>query len=55
MNNAIEKKTFYVLAAVVYYIVTSIAALLLGIIQPATHNKGWIQLGFLFMIMIAID
>ncbi|KRF67236.1 hypothetical protein ASG99_16545 [Bacillus sp. Soil768D1] len=37
MNNANEKKSFYILAAVVYYIITSIAALLLGIIQPATH------------------
>jgi membrane protease YdiL (CAAX protease family) len=37
MNKPNEKKLFYVLAAVVYYIVTSIAALLLGIIQPATH------------------
>jgi membrane protease YdiL (CAAX protease family) len=37
MNIPNEKKAFYVLAVVVFYIVTSIAALLLGMIQPATH------------------
>jgi membrane protease YdiL (CAAX protease family) len=37
MNNPNEKKSVYVLAVVLYYIVTSIAALLLGKIQPATH------------------
>ena len=37
MNKSNEKKLFYVLAVVIYYIVTSIAALLLGMIQPATH------------------
>jgi len=37
MNKSNEKKSFYFLAIVIYYIITSVAALLLGMVQPSTH------------------